>query len=59
MKLVGALCNFVNTPKNTQPTYNCIYFQKRITRKSFGPSSSVTGETKITNYGTKGERKGR
>jgi len=62
MKLIGLLRNFANTPKNARPTYNCNYFQKKELqkdkRKSFGPSSSVTGETKITNYGTKGEREG-
>jgi len=36
-----------------------LFPKKNYKRKSSGPSSSVTGERKITNYGTKGERKGK
>jgi hypothetical protein len=47
MKLRGAFCNFADTPKNIQPIDNYNYFQKELKgdkRKSFVPSSSVTGE---------------
>lgn len=30
MKLIGAIRNFANTPKNTQPIDDRNYFQKRI-----------------------------
>jgi hypothetical protein len=33
IKLIGALCKFAYTPKNTQPIDNCNYFPKRITRR--------------------------
>jgi hypothetical protein len=47
--------------KTLNPQTTAIISKKELQkdkRKSFGPSSSVTGETKITNYGTKGEREG-